>query len=291
MDTGAALDQRTDDWYQARIGKVTASRAGAVLGVSKFQTREGLMREMVQEYYGEKLYASSPALQWGNDHEDTAIAKYESLTGNLVVSTGLHASGEYPWLAASPDGLVEGEAEPGLLEVKCPYSQQLATLEENQGYYVQVQIQLFVTGRAWCDFFCWTPKGYHKERVLPDRDYMAEILPKLAAFQAEYVAVLADEELSSRYRRPAERDDSEWRDAVERYSREKAAAAVAADREKAAREELIRLAGGENVRGAGCTLSHFVRVGSIDYRAAEAAGIDLSPYRRPSTIQTRVSMK
>ena len=44
-----------------------------------------------------------------------------------VVTTGIHVCMNKPWLAASPDGLVEHLSEPpeqrhGLLEIKCSYS-------------------------------------------------------------------------------------------------------------------------------------------------------------------------
>ena len=39
---------------------------------------------------------------------------------------------------------------------------QLATSHD---YYFQVQGQLGVTGRKWCDFFVYTQKGFHLERI------------------------------------------------------------------------------------------------------------------------------
>jgi len=63
-------------------------------------------------------------------HEDTARDAYinskMSIRTYQVHRTGVHISTEHPWLAASPDGLVEDPSEvdgrnQGILEIKCPY--------------------------------------------------------------------------------------------------------------------------------------------------------------------------
>ena len=84
---------------------------------------------------------------------------------------------EYPFLCTSPDGLI---GEDGLLEIKCPYSARnsnslIETVEQKHDiglkvkenrlflpsthkYYYQVQGQLEITNRQWCDLFVWSPK-------------------------------------------------------------------------------------------------------------------------------------
>ena len=94
-----------------------------------------------------------------------------------VMTTGLHVSPKYPHLGASPDGLTScsccGE---GLLEVKCPYSIRHTTpssarymeatkLSRKHDYYYQVQGQLGILERSFCDFVSWTPKGMNIERI------------------------------------------------------------------------------------------------------------------------------
>ncbi|XP_035701221.1 uncharacterized protein LOC118433411 [Folsomia candida] len=101
------------------------------------------------------------------------------------------------FFAASPDGLLE---EDGLLEVKCPhsirdkdpkdwptYSPKTSCLEYKDGilrlklsnsYYYQVIMQIYVTRRQWCDFFVWTPVGYHLEKIYrtDDTDQLWEVM-------------------------------------------------------------------------------------------------------------------
>ena len=79
--------------------------------------------------------------------EETAIQKYtmkqqeSGHSGLKTTQSGLVISMENPWLAASPDGMVEDPdmAQPlGLLEVKNPYTARESTIEE------LVQISHFV---------------------------------------------------------------------------------------------------------------------------------------------------
>ncbi|KAH9366784.1 hypothetical protein HPB48_014472 [Haemaphysalis longicornis] len=66
---------------------------------------------------------------YGITMEPVAIAKYTELRALAdrpvtVLRTGLHVHKDYPFLAGSPDGIVqEATGEEGLLEVKCPSTQ------------------------------------------------------------------------------------------------------------------------------------------------------------------------
>ena len=126
-------------------------------------------------------------------------------------------------MAASPDGLVLDCSDPanpcGLLEIKCPargekvslvdlctkpelkssafflrYSNGKFSLKTTHKYYYQVQGQLYITGRPWCDFVVWTPSYISVERIWFDsilwstkmyprlrEFYMNSLLPELAS--------------------------------------------------------------------------------------------------------------
>ena len=124
---------------------------------------------------------------------------------------GLFVSQEYPWLAATPDGLVEDDggevSSKGLLEIKNPYKQRNMTLKEacktkpfclkkdgdtyklNQkhDYYYQVQCQLFYVNRDWCDFVERTQKEMHTERIYREREWWDQQLTKLEHFYFQAV--------------------------------------------------------------------------------------------------------
>ena len=69
-----------------------------------------------------------PALEWGRTNEDVMRKAYiMAVTSNhshlKVTQTGLHLHPSYPFVGASPDGIVEcSYCGLGLLEIKCPYS-------------------------------------------------------------------------------------------------------------------------------------------------------------------------
>ncbi|KAK9752200.1 hypothetical protein QE152_g4425 [Popillia japonica] len=47
-------------------------------------------------------------------------------------------------------------------------------LKQNNNYYYQVQGQLEVTNREYCDFVVWSPKGMLVERISRNKTFWAE---------------------------------------------------------------------------------------------------------------------
>lgn len=167
--------QRTSEWHEARAGKLTASNFAAAIGISPYQSRAKLWRELKGLEPG---FEGNAATDWGTEHEPFAISDYEIRSGNLVIPSPFVAHPEFPWLGASPDGLV---GDGGCIEAKCPYGQQLyGTVPEH--YRPQVAGVLEVTNRSWCDFICWTPDIAEITRVNRDPDYWNWMFPLLQEF-------------------------------------------------------------------------------------------------------------
>ena len=168
--------QRTDEWFQARRGKLTASNLGALLGLVKWTCRQ----QAYERVTGEEARARKPenwsdnrACTWGITHERDGVLAYMTKTGNLVNMTGLHVHRHIPWIAGSPDGFVGSE---GLIEVKCPYwpkkdgSPRLHSSVPIY-YYLQMNALLEITEREWCDYVCWVPnEGTAVFRVSRDKE-------------------------------------------------------------------------------------------------------------------------
>jgi hypothetical protein len=55
-------------------------------------------------------------------------------------------------------------------------------LNKKHNYFFQIQGQLFVTKRKYCDFIVWTPKGINVEIIVADDQFIKNILPKLKDF-------------------------------------------------------------------------------------------------------------
>lgn len=184
------MEQRTPEWYAARRHKITGSSVGAILGVNPYRTEDDVLRAMVREFHGaESEFKGNEATEWGTIMEAQAAAAYTMETGNAIQPEGFVVHPVQQWLGASPDGLIGAD---GLIEIKCPYGlrnksePKFKTLAEQPHYHAQIQIQLFVTGRKWCDFFQWAPAGTELERVQYNKEFMRHALQKLFEFYQRY---------------------------------------------------------------------------------------------------------
>ena len=175
-------EQGSQGWFDARIGKLTASRFGGLLTrprskkdkeaglVSK--TTETYLREKVTEVLtGETRQLSSEALTWGSETENDAREFYELNKLVEVEQVGFISWKENLMVGGSPDGLVGLD---GIIEIKCPYDSNNHTVylynkEIPKAYYAQIQGNLFITDRKWCDFIVYNP------RVIDDKYKMIVI--------------------------------------------------------------------------------------------------------------------
>jgi putative phage-type endonuclease len=152
------IEQRSDAWFEARIGKVTASRVADVLAKTKTgysATRDNYMAQLVCERLtGQKGESfNNAAMQHGTDTEPLGRAAYEALHDVLVDEVGFVPHPSIIMAGASPDGLV---GDDGLLEIKCPntatHIETLLSQTVPSKYNTQMQFQMACTGRSWCDF-------------------------------------------------------------------------------------------------------------------------------------------
>lgn len=154
------MEQRSPEWYAARLGKVTGSAISNVLMESNKAGYRNYMAQLVCERLtGEatETYVS-PAMQHGIDTEDEARAAYMARNAVIVEEVGfvLHQKLE---AGCSPDGLV---GDDGLIEIKSVQPATALDLLESRkvptDHYNQIQWQLAVTGRDWCDYVVYQPK-------------------------------------------------------------------------------------------------------------------------------------
>lgn len=152
------ISQGSDQWFAARIGKVTASRAADVIAKTKtgFSTsRDNYMAQLVCERLtGQKGESfTNAAMQWGTETESLARLSYEVAQNVLVDEVGFVPHPSIIMAGASPDGLV---GDDGLLEIKCPntatHIETLLSQTVPGKYNTQMQFQMACTNRSWCDF-------------------------------------------------------------------------------------------------------------------------------------------
>jgi putative phage-type endonuclease len=158
------IEQGTPEWFALRLGKVTASRITDVLAKVKTGeavTREDYRTELVVQRLTNKPSETftNPAMEWGTLQEPMARITYEAHTSVFVEQVSFVEHPTIEWFGCSPDGLV---GEDGLLEIKCPSSKNhikyLLGGKPPAKYVPQMQCQMAVTGRKWCDFVSYDPR-------------------------------------------------------------------------------------------------------------------------------------
>ncbi len=179
------MEQRTEEWFAARCGKVTASRVADIIAKTKSgpsASRENYLAQLVCERMTGKpaeSYSNS-AMQHGTDTEPYARAAYEARMDLLVTEVGFI---DHPWIAmsgASPDGF----ANEGMVEIKCPntatHIDTLLSQTVPAKYITQMMWQMCSADRPWCDFVSFDPR-------LPERH---QLFIKRITYDPEMVNLL-----------------------------------------------------------------------------------------------------
>ena len=193
------MEQRSAEWFAARLGCVTASRVKEVLasgrGGAPSATRKNYMMELLCERLtgqsGGADLSRNAAVQRGVELEPFACMAYEADKGLMVVETGLVMHPTIAGFGASPDGLV---GDDGVLEIKCPNTAtHIATMQSERHdpqYEWQMLAQMACTGRAWADFVSYDdrlpePLQYVCHRFERDFKRIREMESEIKAFLEE----------------------------------------------------------------------------------------------------------
>ena len=190
------IEQRTDAWFEARIGKVTASRVADLLAKTKSgysTSRDNYMAQLVCERLTKQKAESftNAAMQHGVDTEPLARLSYEVANNVLVDEVGFVPHPSIIMAGASPDGLVNDD---GLIEIKCPntatHIETLLTQSVPTKYFTQMQFQMACTGREWCDFVSFDNRLPEElqlfiKRVPRDDTYIKLMEAEIVQFLAE----------------------------------------------------------------------------------------------------------
>lgn len=182
------MEQRTDEWFAERAGRITASRMDDVMtererGEFKSGPRKGQPKPQPKNLvdYAYQLAAErltgvprkqvkAAALTWGREVEPAAMAAYQADTGEIVDVCGFIVHPQYDFIGASPDFLIGLE---GGGEIKSPESSEvhLETLLNGlpPEHVAQIQGGLWVTGRQWWDFVSYHPSFSERHRLYIQR--------------------------------------------------------------------------------------------------------------------------
>lgn len=188
-----STEQRTDEWFAARLGFCTASRVSDALAKEGSATRENYLWQLVAERLTglQQESFTNAAMQRGTEMEPIARAAYEAHTETFVDLCGFIQHPEIKWFGASPDGMV---GEDGLIEIKCPntatHLQYMKAGKPPAKYRYQMMAQMASTGRKWVDFVSFDDrlpiqKQLFIVRFEPKPSEMEEMLEGVQKFLAE----------------------------------------------------------------------------------------------------------
>lgn len=157
------MDQKTDAWFAARLGKVTASKAKDVMakgrGNAPSATRQNYMMQLLCERLTGRREEgfTSNAMQRGTELEPVARAAYEIDKDCMTVEVGLIYHPVIEGFGASPDGIILlPDGKRGGLEIKCPNTAtHVATMQSGKhdaSYEWQMLAQMACAELEWVDF-------------------------------------------------------------------------------------------------------------------------------------------
>ena len=189
------MEQRSEEWFATRAGKVTASRVADVIAKTKSgysASRANYMAQLVAERLTGKPAESfsNAAMEWGTEQEPFARAMYEARADVLVDEVGFVLHPSIAFSGASPDGL----SWVGLVEIKCPntatHIDYLLGKVVPSKYKPQMAWQLACTQRPWCDFVSYDPRLPERHqlfvvRYIPDAGYIQELEAEVSKFLDE----------------------------------------------------------------------------------------------------------
>ncbi len=202
------VEQGSPEWFEQRLGRITASNFGALMTLprSKKDREAGLISQTTRSYLVKKVSEvltgtskefSTASLQWGSAMEDEARKMYELERMVKVEQIGFAMLDSNPIIGGSPDGLVNDD---GIIEVKCPDSDTFTgyLLGDSiiRPYMAQIQGNLWILNRFWCDFIVYDPRvikenlRMHIVRVERDDEYIGKMIGAIDRALIYYGAML-----------------------------------------------------------------------------------------------------
>lgn len=195
------LPQRSQQWFEARLGVITGSRAKQVFAKNNLPFIDELIAERMTGTIPESF--TSDAMKHGILFEPEAIRVYEETTKNKVEEIGFCVHDKYPFIAVSPDGLVKVDGKyQGAVEVKCPSSKkhiEYIRIGRVPAEYKAQVLHYFVVidDLQWLDFVTYDPRmKSHKINVhrVHRNEIQEEVDAALAAYLKFYDKLLKYEE-------------------------------------------------------------------------------------------------
>lgn len=186
--------QGTPEWFAVRVGVISASNAAKALDTLKSGAPSAIAtnyhariaHEILSGQVCDETFVND-AMRRGSALEPDARLAYEVRTGHVVLESGF-AMSDCRRFGYSTDGLVGRD---GLIEIKAPDSpakvQAIWATGDVSEYVHQIQMGLWITERAWCDFVMYDPRleaiglDLYIKRIVRDEPFIEKLAAGLYA--------------------------------------------------------------------------------------------------------------
>lgn len=170
------FEQGTDEWLDVRIGKFTGS---SFYNLTSTSSDTELWKKAAERITGKRNDSdkfSNKHTERGHELETEARSMYELMNKCNVQEVGFIELDKY--VGCSPDGLI---GDDGMIEIKCRDNHIfLKTVKTgcNKQDRTQIQFNLYVTDRKWCDYVCYNPNFANpifQERIERNEGFIEDI--------------------------------------------------------------------------------------------------------------------
>jgi len=194
----ATTTQNSTLWMDVRKIRITASKLHSVPKTDRANPNNFVNNQLYSRFKG------CAATRHGQKFEHVARQYFEQETGMKCKLSGVVISKDEPFLAASPDGIINDKT---ILEIKCPTKPIQELLSSGKydvvitngepelspkganGYYYQVQLGMFCTKTDLCKFLVWTPVQSIVVDVKYNKEFVNAILPRVRRFYFNHLLV------------------------------------------------------------------------------------------------------
>lgn len=158
-------DQRTDEWHEARLGRITASKIYDVISKTAKGAYTSKRDDYAYQLAAERMtglqtrFFTNDAMLWGTETEPLALEFYAEYYGYTIKQAPFIIHQHMPFCGASPDGIVNDK---WLVEIKCLQTNTFLRVRKDgvppPQYVAQCIMQMAVTSAPKVDLFMYDPR-------------------------------------------------------------------------------------------------------------------------------------
>jgi|GEM_PF-3143928 putative phage-type endonuclease len=281
------VEQGSKEWLDLRRPRIFASEVAAILCESPYLTPNQLWR---QKCLGEEPSFYKPAIEWGKRHETPAKIWFEQKMGiKFKPIVAIHD--DYDFIGASLDGYSEEHA--AVLEIKCPGKENFEAFKAGvpKHYWIQVQMQLFVSEAKIAYFVVFDGFDGYFHEVLPDPTFIEDTLPFLKKFNISMRDFEEPPLIDEDYPKCPEDEIIKVMREYDHFDIIEKQAQYEKKVRKTTIEEYVESQGYKRMRIGPYKFSKtFCKSAHYDMKKlAEETGIDIEKYRKPGSMQVRLT--